>query len=156
MTVWDERSQVSAAYLNPAFIAAVLAGAANGYQEDRDRHMVWPLAFVVAPLVLHRSTRETLPRNTTTHLSAWISRNPLLHAGFAQRAQELVPTVREGLRFGLRHGLLTLEAGHLGGALKTTRDRQLRTLLARARRVGHWLSRTDQPATVFALFGVEP
>lgn len=153
---WHERSQVPAAYLNPAFIAAVLAAAARGYQSERGRLMVWPLAFVVGPLVLHRSTRQALPRNMATHLSVWVSRQPLLHAGFAARARELVPVVREGLRFGLRHDILTLEAGGLTGSRGSTRDVQLHALLNSARLVGRWLAKTDRPATVFALFGVEP
>ncbi|WP_406106233.1 three component ABC system middle component [Micromonospora globbae] len=156
MTAWQDRPQVSAAYLNPALVATVLAAAAAGYRTERQRAMIWPLAFVVAPLVLHRSTRQALPRSTATHLASWVSRNAVLHAGFAARARALAPTVREGLRFGLRHGVLTVEAGGLGGAVGRGRDPELRQLLRSAQLVGRWLAKADQPATAFAILGVEP
>jgi hypothetical protein len=156
MTAWPDRSRVRAAYLNPALVAAVLAAAARGYESAAQRPMVWPMAFLVGPLVLHRPTRQALPRTTATHLSAWTSRNTLLRAGLPARAQALTPTVREGLRFGLRHGLLTVDGGALHGALPSTKDKELSELLNSARLVGRWLAKTDQPATVFAILGVEP
>jgi hypothetical protein len=156
VTAWPDRPQVSAAYLNPALVAAVLAAAAINYRSERQRAMVWPLAFVVCPLVLHRSTRLALPRSTATHLAAWVSRNAVLHAGFAARARALTPTVGEGLRFGLRHGVLTVEAGSLNGQVGRARDPELRQLLNSAALVGRWLAKADQPATAFAILGVEP
>ncbi|MFY1595941.1 three component ABC system middle component [Micromonospora sp. WMMD737] len=156
MTAWQDRPQVAAAYLNPAMVATVLAAAAAGYRTERQRTMIWPLAFVVAPLVLHRSTRQALPRSTTTHLASWVSRNALLHTGFAARARALTPTVREGLRFGLRHGVLTVEAGGLSGAVGKSRDPELRQLLRSAQLVGRWLAKADEPGTAFAILGVEP
>jgi hypothetical protein len=156
VTAWQNRPQVSAAYLNPALVAAVLAAAAAGYRAERQRAMVWPLAFVVAPLVLHRSTRQALPRSTATHLASWVSRNAVLRAGLPVRARALVSTVREGLRFGLRYGVLTIESGRLDGTVQRGRDPELRQLLRSAQLVGRWLAKVDQPATAFAILGVEP
>jgi hypothetical protein len=118
--------------------------------------MIWPLTFIVAPLVLHRSTRHALPRSTTTHLASWVSRNAVLQAGFAARARALAPAVREGTRFGLRHGVLTVSAGGLDGTVGSGRDPELQQLLRSAQLVGRWLAKTDQPATAFAILGVEP
>jgi len=156
VTAWSDRPQVSAAYLNPALVAAVLAAAAIDYRSERQRAMTWTLAFVVCPLVLHRSTRMALPRSTATHLAAWVSRNAVLHTGFAARALAMTPTVREGLRFGLRHGVLTVEGGALYGSVGRARDPELRHLLNSARLVGRWLAKADRPATAFAILGVEP
>ena len=156
MTRWQNRPPIAAAYLNPAMVAAVLAGSAAGYQSVRERSMAWPLAFIVCPLVLHRSTREALPNSAATHLAVWVSRHAVLHAGFAVRAQALVPAVREGLRFGLRHGVLSIRAGVLHGSVGKARDPELRQLLRSAQLVGRWLAKIDQPATVFAILGVEP
>jgi hypothetical protein len=156
VTAWLDRQQVPAAYLNPALVATVLAAAADGYRTDRRRTMSWPLAFLVAPLVLHRTTRQALPRTTATHLTAWVSRNAALHAGFPARARSLTPTVQEGLRFGLRHQVLTIEAGGLIGSAGKASDPELRQLLRSSQLVGRWLAKADQPATAFAIFGVEP
>ena len=120
--------------------------------------MPWPLSFVVAPLALHRGTREALPSSLATHLGAWVSRNPVLRAGMPLRARALVEPVREGLRFGLRHGLLTVEDG---GALRQGLPRHrppdvgdLREVLRKATFAGRWVSRMEETGTVFALLGI--
>lgn len=156
MTAWTERPRVEATLLNPALLAVLLAAAAKDY-ETQEAGMPWPLAFLVPPLVLHRPTRDALPRNTRTHLSTWIRREPLLRAGFPARAAAMVPLTREGLRFGLRAGVLARDGASLTGRLDTeARAGELRQLISRAALVGRWLAKTDQPSTVFALLGVAP
>lgn len=156
MTAWANRSPVAAAYLNPALMAVLFSASARGYGPRDEEPMVWPLVYLVAPLVLHRPTRRALPRNTKTHLSTWVRREPLLRAGFPHRAASLAPTVGEGLRFGLRHGVLVLEDGRLRGLVDARRssDSTLTDLLSSASLVGRWLARSREPATVFSLLGV--
>jgi hypothetical protein len=156
MTEWSARSKVPAAFLNPALIAAVITAAAGGYDRETQSPLPWPLSFVIAPLVLHRETRETLPPSLATHLGAWVSRNPVLRAGLPLRALSLVEPVREGLRFGLRHGLLTVEAGGIRNAarLRPPDAGDIRQVLSKATFAGRWVSRAEEPATVFALFGM--
>ena len=156
MTAWVDRSPLRGAYLNPALIAAIEAAAASEYGDSRGP-MPWMLAFVVVPLVLHRPSREALPRDTRTHLSTWINRNPLLRSGFAARAQSLVPIVREGIRFGTRNEVLTFEKGGLVGAkLVDSHEEPVQSMLRASRLLGRWLAKTDQPSTVFALMGIQP
>jgi hypothetical protein len=156
MTAWAERPRVQATLLNPALIAVLLAAAAQEY-ETEETGMPWPLAFLIPPLVLHRPTRDALPRNTRTHLSTWIRREPLLRAGFPARAAAMVPLTREGLRFGLRASVLSRDRAALRGHLDTQAPAgELRQLISRAALVGRWMAKTDQPSTVFALLGVAP
>jgi len=160
MTAWTERPPIVAAMLNPALIAAIVATAAEGHQRASDQALPWPLSFIVTPLVLHRSTRQALPATTSTHLATWTSRNPVLRAGFPPRAQGLVEPVREGIRFGLAHGALTVEAGGLRG--KTRRPKGFQTpeelteILRGANFVGRWFAKVDSATTVFAVLGVAP
>jgi hypothetical protein len=158
MTEWSARSKIPAALLNPAVLAAVVAAGAGGYERETQFPMPWPLSFVIAPLALHRGTRETLPSTLATHLGAWVSRNPVLRAGMPLRARALVEPVREGVRFGLRHGLLTAEEGgtlRQGAAAPRPPDiGDLRDVLRKATFAGRWVSRMEQPGTVFALFGI--
>jgi hypothetical protein len=157
MNAWTDRPQVAAALLNPALIATLESVAAHEYDRAGTQAMSWPLAFLVAPLVLHRPTRQALPRDTRTHLATWVSRNSLLRAGFPARARSLTPVVREGLRFGLRHGVLSAESGFIRGSLRPdTAEGQLGELLRAAGLVGRWLAKTNQPSTAFALLGIAP
>ena len=146
--------------LNPALLAVVTAAAASEYERAEGEPMPWPLAYLVAPLVLHRGTRDALPRTTRTHLGNWVSQNPLIHAGIPARAQSLAEPVREGLRFGLWHGVLEVDdrgrlTGDSGdGSTKTSAE--ARQIIAKAGLVGKWLAKIDQPATAFAVLGVAP
>lgn len=161
MTPWRERPSVVAAMLNPALVAALLATAAEGHKRESDMGIPWVLSFVVAPMVLHRGTRNALPTTTRTHLATWISRNPVHRAGLPQRAQGLVEPVRAGMRLGVAHGVLRVEGDRLT-ALPRRRPRGFQTppeldeILRKSNLMGRWLSKTDSPATVLALVGVAP
>jgi Family of unknown function (DUF6521) len=149
--------------LNPALIAVVLAAAAREYVGRRDESLPTAYAFLIVPLVLHRDTREQLPRSVTSHWANWASDNPVLIAGFPARAIALREHVREGLRFALRHGVLSIDdVGGLAPAHgktivpTTTAAGDIRELVSAAQRVGRWLTKLDLPATAFALLGVRP
>jgi hypothetical protein len=163
LSAWGLRSPTVAAMLNPALIAAVLTVAAREYVGRRSESLPSPYAFLIAPLVLHRDTREELPRSATSHWANWASDNPVLIAGFPARAVALREHVREGLRFGLRHGVLSIDG--IGGLVPVdgetivpakTADGDIRDLVVAAQRVGRWLTKLDLPATAFALLGVRP
>ena len=87
MTAWSERSRTQAIMLNPALLAVIVANAALQYRANSEHGMPWPLAFIVAPLVLHRGTRDSLPRTTRANLGLWVADHPVEHAGFARRAR---------------------------------------------------------------------
>lgn len=146
--------------LNPALLAAITAAAASEYKRAAGEPMPWPFAFLVAPLVVHRGTRDVLPRTTATHLANWVSQYPTIHAGIPARAQSLAEPVREGMRFGLAHGVLVVdERGRLTGELAARPKRptgEVDQMIAKAGLVGKWLTKIDQPATAFAVLGVAP
>jgi hypothetical protein len=158
MSQWSERPQVEATMLNPALLAVLLAAAAYDYEKAKRRNdrMPWPLGFLVLPLVLHRPTRAELPRDTRTHLSTWIRKHPLLRAGFPNRAAAMVPLTREGIRFGLRAGVLDIDGSTLRGGETRRPSGELGQLIRAAALVGRWLATTDQPSTPFTLLGVAP
>lgn len=170
--------------LNPALLATVTANAAMQYQRARTEPMPWPLAFLVAPMVLHKGTRDALPRDQRSHLSGWIAQNPVVHAGFAPRAVQLRDLVLEGIRFGLRYGALTVADegglhGHLSSGVIAAKGRaralakakaagedriiavlsegtDLGQIVTRAGFVGRWLTKLESPATAFVMMGVAP
>lgn len=142
--------------LNPSVVAVILGRSAFGFARESRSDMPWALSFVVAPLVLHRGTRAALPSRVSTHLPAWVSREPAVRAGFPLRAASLVGPVRAGLRFGLRHDMLSLNGALLGATqMRPPADEpELVELMTKATFVGRWLSKLERPSTAFALFGV--
>ncbi len=161
VTPWTDRSPVVAAMLNPALLATIIATAAEEYERADHDPMPWPLAFLVAPLVLHRDTRDALPNSTRSHLATWVSNHPTLRAGLPARARSLAPSVQEGLRFGMEAGVLAVvDDGRLRSSLRIARQPpdvgDLRALVRSSGLVGKWFAKLDQPATAFALLGVAP
>jgi hypothetical protein len=147
--------------LNPALLATVIVSAANGYQKETGDSLPLVLSFVVAPMVLHRGTREALPPSTRTHLATWVSRNPVIRAGLPRRALGLVEPVRAGIRFGIANGALRLDGDQLTASLPrwprgSERPKELEAILRSANMTGRWLSKTSSPATVLAILGVAP
>ncbi|WP_346533852.1 three component ABC system middle component [Micromonospora sp. DPT] len=159
---WVERSPIPAAMLNPALFASLSAASAEEYRRRSRRNMPWHMVFLIAPLVLHRTTREALPRDVRTHMANWVGDHAVIIAGFPERARELVVPVQEGLRFGLRHQVLEIDGeGGLRGSLSVgarpeTAGGDLPGLVRAAGFMGRWLTKLDQPATAYALLGVTP
>ncbi len=158
MRSWSERTSAVADLLNPALLAVVTAAAASEYERRDGSPMPFELAFLVAPLVLHRATRAELPNRYDSHLARWVTTHEVLAAGFGDRARDLVQPVREGIRFGLRTGTLQLEGTALRGNLRSRRPARIgdvAEVVAKAGFVGRWFTQLESSATAFALLGVE-
>jgi hypothetical protein len=122
-------------------------------------------AFLVLPMVLHRETRESLPKTVMTSLAVWLDEKSLARSRIADRSQMLVPFTKEALSFGGLHGLLLLKTGvveanldwkkKVTASLKACSD-EVRTCAKRAEFVGKWFAKTGGVATVMALIGVRP
>lgn len=165
MTEWTKRPTEVAYNLNPAFCGWLLREAALGYAEVKPAGMPFALAFLVLPVLLHRPTREALPRSTVTALHAWLREHPEARVGFAARARQLVPFAREGIILAGSVGLLSLtETGVLvaGGELqrgKTAllkRSAQVKSAVGKAGMFGKWFAEAGEPKTVYHMWSVSP
>lgn len=165
MTLWRARSLEERHLLNPSFCSVVLWCATTGYATKRNPAMPLALSFLVLPFVLHRLTRESLPRTTATSLATWLTDQPLVRARIAERAVALRPFTQEALLFGGAHELLVLDADGIranasmkkpvDGGLAGTSD-EVRACARRADFVGKWFEKAGKAETVLALLGVRP
>ncbi|MGJ5832023.1 three component ABC system middle component [Streptomyces ossamyceticus] len=159
-TGWAERAPTTDAMYNPALIACLLSAAADAHLQQTSSGMPVALSFIIAPMTLHRLTRQSCQTaRITTHLRTWVERNPLVCVRFPERAQDLVAVVRQGLRFALRHEVLCLSGDVLlpSGRMpvRIPDHPELEDILRTSRLLGRWLAKNDT-ATVFALMGVKP
>lgn len=165
MTPWTSRAPEERALLNPSFCSCLLWHAAVGYESVDGEALPFELAFVVLPVVLHRQTRECLPRAARSSLAVWINEHPLARSHIAHRARLLMPFTKEALIFGGMHALVDL-AGvkvrankdwkkRIGADLKTATD-EVRECAKRAEFVGKWLAGSGSSSTVMAILGVRP
>jgi hypothetical protein len=165
MTPWRSRPAEERSLLNPAFCSCLLWNAASGYTDADIRPLPFDLAFLVLPIVLHRATRESLPRAPTTSLVAWLQENPLPRVNIPESSRSLAPFTREAMIFGATHRILRITPRHLS-AEPTWRKRitqhltelsmEVTDCTKRATFVGKWFARAGSPATVMAVLGVRP
>lgn len=157
----DHRPELSTTILNPAIIAASIQWASRRHSDTSKQPMPWEYSFLIVPLVFHQRTRLTLPQKSTTHLPVWIINNQSVLAGFPQRAKKFTSHVREGIRYGLRSGQLTLNEdatlrGSMRSGVKLPKDSELHSILSSAATVGGIFSKSGAPVNVFTQFGVSP
>jgi hypothetical protein len=168
MLKWRDLPPEVLHHLNPAFVSVLLARSASGYFAEAGRAMPYPLVFVAAPVVLHRDTREQLPRDVRTRMSSWLLQRPEARVGFAERARNVAPFVREGLMFGLASRALRIAPdGGIEAAAGVSTKRELpkragaaaedvNDCLRRATFAGRWLAGAGSASTIFALWGIRP
>jgi ABC-three component (ABC-3C) system Middle Component 3 len=165
MLPWHERPIEIATLLNPSFCGSILAAATVGYSEANEQGLPLALAFLVLPCVLHRQTREGLPRTTRTSLAAWLQEKPDLKVGFFERALSLKSFTREGLVFGLSQEIVRVTndgkvvTEYTSKSVKdwaaSLKD-ETGDCLSKAHFAGRWFSLSGTAETVIALWGVSP
>ncbi|NQT81595.1 hypothetical protein HQ563_01125 [bacterium] len=165
MKSWAVRPKEEAYLLNPAFCCTTLAAAVRGYSSARKEGVPFPLLFMVPPIVLHKPTRDALPRSARTSIPAWLQENPAARVLFYERLVSLKPYIKEAIQFGM---LLDWIVPRGGGVLETTLsereiNRAIRTLtdeacvcVMRARFLGKWFAAAGAAHTVMAFWGVRP
>jgi hypothetical protein len=161
---WADRSAEQARLLNPAFLAALIWSCSEGYYSVSQQGVPYPLLFIAMPVVLHKSSRDSLPRSIRTSLAAWIGDNPSAHINFLERATSLVPIVKEGVIYGINAQALSMSFGQvLPGQTQVSRARFLRSssnevedCMDKSRFVGRWFASSGNYATTMALWGVMP
>jgi hypothetical protein len=153
------------ALLNPAFCSCLLWQAATGYENVANTPLPLDIAFLVLPIVLHRQTRESLPKTTTTALAVWLERNELQRSMVANQAKKLVPFTKEAIIFGGVYGLIDVKNGTIrsndtwkkaiNADLKDSTP-EVRMCAGQAEFVGRWFAKAGSSATVMTILGVKP
>ncbi|KKG03534.1 three component ABC system middle component [Methanosarcina mazei] len=166
MRPWDERSTEETNLLNPAFLSIISYQCIKGYNETEGKKAPYVLPFLVTSLILHKRTRESLPRSISSHFTTWITQTEGAQAkiGYADRTRSIVPCVKEALTFGLANQLFTISddsfetnqnisvTSHLNnGATEEVID-----CFKKAYFCGRWLARAGKIETIMSLLGVKP
>jgi hypothetical protein len=165
MTPWIERPREEATLLNPAFCALILTLAVGDHEKESNSGMPFVFAFLLLPIILHKPTRDALPKSTQKVFSTWLEEHEDIRATFPERVLSLRAFVREAVLFAATHGCLviaddgTLRIGKKPrGILPYTKSAtdEVRECLHKAQFVGRWLSSAGPASTVMALWGIRP
>ena len=163
-TTWIERSVEQARLLNPAFLGSLVWSCAKGYAFAGHQNQPYAISFLVAPIVLHKRTRECLPSTTRTSLVAWLDTNTDVHVGFHARATALVPLVKEAILFASSAGMIQIREARVVATktptamakVKREASSEVIACMKKAEFVGKWFARSGDYGTVMALWGVAP
>lgn len=165
MKEWLERPTEIGNNFNPAFCGWLLHEAVQGYCSATNSGMPFSLIFLILPVVLHRPTRNMLPRSTATALHPWLRAHPEAKIGLAERVSQLATITREATLFLSVRGLLAVTddaaltvAGKLGRGKASIMDasEELRICVGRSKMVGAWFAAAGDAATIFQMWGVRP
>ncbi len=165
MKTWSERPTEVGNNFNPAFCGWLLREAVEGYCSVTQTGLPFPLVFLVLPIILHRPTRELLPRSTVTALHPWLREHPEARVGLADRAGQLATIAREAVLFLSAHALVTITdaaalipAGKLGRGktpiLAASED--VKACVGKAKMVGAWFAGAGNTVTIFQMWGIRP
>ncbi len=165
MRAWAVRPQEEAYLLNPAFCCTILTAAISEYVNVASEGVPFPLSFMMLPIVLHKATRESLPRDVRTTMAAWLHDHASARVLFYERLISLKPHTGEALRFGMSHNWIFHSSGALlvntlgrSGVRRAVHNLsdEARECVMRARFLGRWFAVGGTAETVMAFWGVNP
>ena len=163
---WRDRPIEEANLFNPAFICALVHEFLKDYTKTQTDGAPMTVVVIAMTATLHRASRERLPNRTVTPLYAWLQENEDLLIGFASRAKNIVPYIKEGILFGMATEALAVGGGHnlLLGEKKATFPKsfidttttEMKSIIDRSKFMGRWLSSSGSESSVVSAWGVKP
>lgn len=165
MMMWSERPAELANLLNPAFCGFLLYSAVKSYETEAGQGMPYSLCVLVLPLVLHKSTRESFPRDVRLTLLAWLEQNQQVLVDFPLRVRNVLPYTREALLFvsvrdllrAAENGRFEVGAGQTGPATRlTSQSDEVKNCVNRSLFLGKWLAQAGDPVTIYHSLGIQP
>lgn len=163
LTSWNKRPIEVAHLLNPAFCSIILREFVLGYNQECGNSMPYSLSFLVLPLVLHKPTRDLLPRTIATKFHSWVHQNQVMRLDLHNRAKQLVPFSKEALYWCASSGMLAFDeqggldvSKHNFKNINWLLDSDPEVCKKKAHFLGRWLTRAGDPATIFAIMGIKP
>jgi len=163
MRPWSKRPTEIAHLLNPAFCSILLREAIMGYEQEAGAGTPYTLSFLILPVVLHKPTRDLLPKTIATKLHSWIQENQNTRIGFADRVRWTIPYTKEALCYASKADLIRIsDDGLLASNMKRLKKlswpktSESSLCVGKARFVGRWFSLAGDTATILAMWGVRP
>ena len=160
---WNQRNPIIANLLNPAFCGEVIRRTADAHNKATNTSFPFAYAFLVLPILLHKDTRDRMPKTTRSYLFAWVEDNEDLFYNFSTRARQMVPFAKESILFLLQNKLIEIDGK--GQIIVTTKRikqysgddlEEVNTILKKSKMLGKWLSHNSSINSVYSFFRITP
>lgn len=170
-SAWNQHPIEVANLLNPAFCSLLLRDTIKEYQQSSSTGLPYALLFLVLPIILHKSTREILPKSKTTKMNPWLNDNPSTLVGFPDRLISLKTITKESIFFGLTKGVISTDKQNAVFSVTKKvfrRTRELKIILERldqaevqeiqrqAKFIGRWFATVPSIAAIYTMWGIKP
>lgn len=150
---------------NPAFTAIVLYEFCKSFSSCNEKRKVsYPLLFIVLPIILSRKGVNSFEgTNVTTGFFEWLNRHQEIKIGLAENIQLGMPWTKSALRFAIHHRLLETTGYEYFPSTQVPWKKpnwpasdERGNLLSCTRKLGFWLAKVPNEATIFHALGVQP
>lgn len=158
---WENRPDVTANLINPAFCGEIMRVCASAYKEESKSNFPFALSVLVLPLILNSRIRNRLPKNKSNSIHGWINENEDLKIGLASDIASFIPFTRETVMFAIAHNSLSIdENGNIDikprrGKFKTG-DEEINNCLKKSQVIGKVFSKSGSPLTIYSILGIKP
>lgn len=160
---WGNRTAIVANLLNPAFCGEILRRFIKAYNDKSENEVSFLLCFIVLPIVLHKETREQLPKTTNTHLLTWLDSKDALFIDFPNRTKDMKVYTKEALMFLLNQQAIIfndkskIETMTFRKKKFSGEDTQeAEEILKKAEFLGKWLVKAEDIKTLFSFLRITP
>lgn len=160
---WIDRNTIVANLFNPAFCGEIIRVVAMEYNKYNKNKFPFAFSFIVLPILLHKETREKLPRTTRTYFFVWVENNDNLFFDFSKRAKNLVSITKEAISFSMAYKKINLNEK---GEIETDMTRvkiyngdeynEYNDILKKAQLLGKWLSFTSDVKSIYSFLRITP
>ena len=158
---WENRPEVTANLVNPAFCSEILRESIIAFKEESKCTFPFALSVLVLPLILNNNIRVRLPKSKSITFHKWINENEDLKIGLANNITSFIPFTRETIMFAIAHNSLSIDNdGNIDvkpsrRKLKTD-DEEIKSCLKKAEVIGKVFSKSGNPLTIYSILGIKP
>lgn len=160
---WTERNKIVANLFNPAFCGEIIRATAKEYNKHTNTNFPFAFVFLVLPIVLHKSTRERMPRSVRTYFFVWVEENDDLFFDFTKRTRSMVKYTKEALSFLLVHNKIefndkaeVIVTEEMVKKINKDDYQEYNEILKKAEMLGKWLSSTSDVKSIYSFLRITP
>lgn len=165
LDAWNDRWELAEAnHFNPAYCGALIYEFVRSYKNARGMAAPFALVFCALPIALHPATRERLPDSIVTRLFPWLQKNLDVRVGFADRARNLTPYIRQALCYAVARraiafndsGLVIVgskRASFTPKALELATT-EIRETVYATRKIARWFAAAGDTSTILSAWGI--
>lgn len=158
---WEKRPTTVAALLNPAFCGELVRRCSQEYTKSEKSSGALPfqLSFVLIPFILHKATRETLPKSIKKSFISWIEENQSIKMEIPDLVKRTVPFTKEAIMFLITYEIIKINSkGELSVLQKASKQKftgEVGECYEKAEFLGKWLASSGSPQSIFITLGIK-